>query len=88
MAIQFGTYGWRGIISDDFTFANVRLVSQAIADYLQSPISNPQSTEVILGHDTRFLSRRFATATAEVHCCQWPQAAAHGSRCAHAIRQN
>ena len=32
--ITFGTAGWRGIISDDFTFANVRLVSQAIADYL------------------------------------------------------
>src|SRR3972149_4595762 len=29
--IRFGTDGWRGIIADDFTFANVRLVAQAIA---------------------------------------------------------
>ena len=65
-AIKFGTSGWRGIISDDFTFANVRLVAQAIADTLHSPLSTLHSAEVILGHDTRFLSRQFATAAAEV----------------------
>ena len=34
-AIKFGTSGWRGIIAEDFTFANARLVCQAIADYLK-----------------------------------------------------
>ena len=33
MSIKFGTDGWRAIISDDFTFENVRMVSQAIADH-------------------------------------------------------
>ena len=31
MDIQFGTDGWRGVIADDFTFANVRLAARAIA---------------------------------------------------------
>ena len=31
--IKFGTDGWRGIISENFTFENVKLVAQAIADY-------------------------------------------------------
>ena len=30
--IKFGTSGWRGIIADDFTFDNVKIVTQAIAD--------------------------------------------------------
>ena len=36
--IKFGTSGWRGIIADDFTFDNVKLVSQSIADYIKSEI--------------------------------------------------
>ncbi len=32
MAIHFGTDGWRAVISDEFTFANVRHVAQAIAE--------------------------------------------------------
>jgi len=70
--IKFGTSGWREIIARDFTFDNVRLATQGIADYLnaerrkpQSPIGNRQST-LILGHDTRFLGRHFALAAAEV----------------------
>ncbi len=34
MAIRFGTDGWRAVISEDFTFENVRHVAQAIADYV------------------------------------------------------
>ena len=34
MTIRFGTDGWRAVISDTFTFANLRLITQAIADYL------------------------------------------------------
>ena len=35
--IKFGTSGWRGLIADDFTFANVRLAVKAIADHVQRP---------------------------------------------------
>ena len=63
--IKFGTSGWRGIIAQDFTFANVRLASQAIATFLISN-SHSRSRTVIIGHDTRFLGRDFALAVAEV----------------------
>jgi len=65
-AIKFGTSGWRGIIARDFTFDNVRLATQGIADYLKSTVHSPQSTVVILGYDTRFLGREFSLAAAEV----------------------
>src|SRR6185295_18894846 len=70
--IKFGTSGWRGLIARDFTFDNVRLATQAIADFLNSEIRNPKSgifdrkPTVILGHDTRFLGREFSLAAAEV----------------------
>ncbi|MBN2407261.1 MAG: phosphoglucomutase/phosphomannomutase family protein [Elusimicrobia bacterium] len=63
--ITFGTAGWRGIISDDFTFANVRVVSQAIADYLKKEYKSGIPA-VIVGYDPRFLSENFAAASAEV----------------------
>ncbi|MFH0838843.1 MAG: phosphoglucomutase/phosphomannomutase family protein [Candidatus Omnitrophota bacterium] len=64
MDIKFGTSGWRGIISDDFTFDNVRLVAQAIADYVNA--LNGRKKEVIVGYDTRFLSKEFARACSSV----------------------
>src|SRR5204863_2617511 len=70
--IKFGTSGWRGLIARDFTFENVRLAAQAIADYLYSELRNGHSAifdrqpVVILGHDTRFLGREFSLAVAEV----------------------
>jgi phosphoglucomutase len=70
--IKFGTSGWRGIIAQDFTFDNVRLAAQGIADYLKSEKRNPKSDIagrkplVILGYDTRFLGREFSLAAAEV----------------------
>ena len=71
-AIKFGTSGWRGLIARDFTFDNVRLATQGIADFLNSEIRNPKSEifnrkpVVILGHDTRFLGREFSLGAAEV----------------------
>ncbi len=65
MAIKFGTSGWRGIIAKDFTFDNVRLATQGIAEYL-SKVQSPKTKIVILGHDTRFLGREFSLAAAEV----------------------
>src|SRR6266496_6091542 len=71
-AIKFGTSGWRSLIARDFTFDNVRLATQGIADFLNSEIRNPKSPifnrkpVVIMGHDTRFLGREFSLAAAEV----------------------
>ena len=75
--IHFGTSGWRGIIAEDFTFPNVRLASAGIAQYLLTRSGRPQ---VIVGYDTRFLSEKFAAASAdtlashgvEVHCTNRP----------------
>jgi phosphoglucomutase len=64
--IKFGTSGWRGLIARDFTFDNVRLASQAIADCLKSGQDIRSSKTVILAHDTRFLGREFSLAAAEV----------------------
>ncbi len=64
MAIKFGTDGWRGIIAQDFTFDNVRLCTQGIAEYLQDKGLAPRS--LIIGYDTRFASEDFAAAASEV----------------------
>ena len=42
-SIRFGTSGWRGIIAQDFTFANVTLVAQAIATYLKRELKRKKS---------------------------------------------
>jgi len=65
--IKFGTSGWRSIIARDFTFDNVRVATQGIADYLkQLSTFNFQHSTIILGYDTRFLGREFSLAAAEV----------------------
>jgi phosphomannomutase len=63
-AIKFGTDGWRGIIAEDFTFANARVVAQAIARYVVR--CEDARKGVILGYDHRFASDEIAAATAEV----------------------
>lgn len=62
--ITFGTDGWRGIISEDYTFQNVRLVAQAIADYIND--RNEQDKGIVVGYDARFLSREYAETCAAV----------------------
>lgn len=64
MTIKFGTDGWRAVISDTFTFANLRLVAQAIADYVLDEANG--QPEVVIGFDTRFLSDRYAAEVARV----------------------
>ena len=71
MSITFGTDGWRAVISDEFTFANVRHVAQAIAEILleNATTSNSQPADAplaVIGFDTRFLSDRYAWAVSEV----------------------
>src|SRR5690349_4890659 len=62
--IKFGTDGWRGVIAEDYTFENVRRVAGAIAAYVLT--NEDASRGLVIGYDTRFGSRRFAQATAEV----------------------
>jgi phosphomannomutase len=66
MSIKFGTDGWRAVISDTFTYNNLRLVAQAIADYVLNEGGNGREPEVVIGFDTRFLSDRYATEIARV----------------------
>src|SRR5436190_554757 len=72
MDIKFGTSGWRGLIARDFTFDNVRLAAQGVADYLNTERGtrnaelSRRKPVVILGYDTRFLGREFSLAAAEV----------------------
>jgi alpha-D-glucose phosphate-specific phosphoglucomutase len=65
MTIKFGTDGWRAVISDTFTFNNLRLVVQAIADVILETYGNG-NPEVVIGYDTRFLSDRYAAEVARV----------------------
>ncbi|MBN1200606.1 MAG: phosphoglucomutase/phosphomannomutase family protein [Anaerolineae bacterium] len=66
MSIRFGTDGWRAVIAETFTFANLRLVAQAVADYVNTEFGGNGQPEVVIGFDTRFLSDRFAIETARV----------------------
>jgi len=65
MTIKFGTDGWRAVISDTFTFNNLRLVAQAIADMVLEGHLNGEP-QVVIGYDTRFLSDRYAAEVARV----------------------
>ncbi len=70
--IKFGTDGWRAVIAQEFTFANVARVAQATADYWKSQVQSPTSPvhgralKVVIGYDRRFFSDRFAQTTAAV----------------------
>lgn len=74
MTIHFGTDGWRAVISDTFTFTNLRLVVQAIADAVASENWNngtplpaaPDPRLMVVGYDPRFLSDRYAAEAARV----------------------
>src|ERR1700749_1695291 len=62
-AIKFGTDGWRGIIADDFTYANARVVAHAIARYVVR--GEDARKGVLIGYDHRFASDTIAAAVAE-----------------------
>ena len=74
MPIHFGTDGWRAVISDTFTFHNLRLVAQSISDavksgYWHNGTQNSEQTHddlMVVGFDTRFLSDRYANDVARV----------------------
>ena len=61
--IKFGTSGWRGLIADDFTFANVRLAVTAIAEHVKAKAKAPT---ILVGYDTRFYSEEFSQLAVDV----------------------
>lgn len=65
MIIRFGTSGWRGVMGEDFTFHNVRVVIQAAANYLKER-SGDAPIAMVVGYDTRFLSDRYALEAAKL----------------------
>lgn len=65
MPIRFGTSGWRAIIADEFTFSNVRLVTEAICSYLKENLSDAGKA-LIIGYDTRFMGEQFSRIAAEI----------------------
>ena len=72
--IKFGTDGWRAEIAREFTFRNVEIVAQAIADYFNRLTAQHAShggsanrkTKIVVGYDTRFLSAEFAQSITQV----------------------
>src|ERR1700720_4586498 len=73
--IKFGTSGWRGLIADDFTFANVRLAVTAIAEHINSKTAKEakggkgakaKAPTVLVGYDTRFYSEEFSQLAVEI----------------------
>jgi phosphomannomutase len=62
--IKFGTDGWRAVIGDDFTFANLEKVALATARYFRN--HKKIKNGIVIGYDARFMSREFAEKSAEV----------------------
>lgn len=62
--IKFGTDGWRAVIAEDFTFANVERVAYAVGLYVRE--NYQKDTPMLIGYDTRFLADRFAERAAKV----------------------
>ncbi len=63
--IKFGTDGWRGVIAEDFTYKNVRIVAQALSDHINSS-SKKRKKIIVVGYDTRFMSKNYAMSISEV----------------------
>jgi alpha-D-glucose phosphate-specific phosphoglucomutase len=61
--VKFGTSGWRGLIADEFTFANVRLALTAIAEHVKAQTKQPK---ILVAYDTRFYSEEFSQLAVEV----------------------
>ena len=61
--IKFGTSGWRGLIADDFTFANVRLAVTAIAGHVND---HKKNSTILVGYDPRFYSEEFSQLAVDI----------------------
>jgi len=63
-AIKFGTSGWRAVIAEDFTLANVRRAVTGIGRYVIS--QKPRGARVVVGRDPRFLGETLVAAATEI----------------------
>ena len=63
-AIKFGTSGWRAVMAEDFTFANVRRALIGIARYVVS--QKPIGARVVVGRDPRFLGETFVAMASDI----------------------
>ena len=61
--IRFGTSGWRAVVAEEFTFANIRLAVAGIAAYVKT---QPEPHRVLVGRDPRFLGENFVDTAARV----------------------
>src|SRR5580704_926355 len=66
--IKFGTSGWRAVMAEEFTFANVRRAVGGIARYVAG--QKKQGARVIVGRDPRFLGETFCSMGAEILAAQ------------------
>jgi len=64
--IKFGTSGWRAVMAEEFTFANVQRAVHGIARYVASQKSNGAKVKVIVGRDPRFLGETFCATAADI----------------------
>jgi len=62
--IKFGTSGWRAVMAEEFTFANVHRAVHGIARYVSS--QKPNGAKVIVGRDPRFLGESFCATAADI----------------------
>ena len=62
--IKFGTSGWRAVMADEFTFANVRRAVTGIARYIAS--KKLDGASILVGRDPRFLGESFVQIAAEI----------------------
>ena len=62
--IKFGTGGWRAIIGDDFTKANIQLLAQGMVNKMKS--EGVAEKGIVIGYDRRFLSKEAMQWAAEV----------------------
>ena len=66
-SIKFGTDGWRGIIGEDFTFQNIIYLTEALSNHIKNTSeTDPNNLKVIIGYDTRFLSKESASLISRV----------------------
>src|SRR5277367_6958357 len=62
--IKFGTSGWRAVMAEEFTFANVSRAIHGIARYVAA--QKPSGAKVIVGRDPRFLGETFCAMAADI----------------------
>ena len=65
MSIRFGTSGWRAVIADQFTFENIRRVTEAVCRYLTTDKPSNGQT-LVVGHDSRFMGEKFSSIAANL----------------------